>query len=281
MKMKNLPLIALMFTFVTTLFAQGETVRKRHNYQFEKGSSLTLEVEIDAAEVTFAANDRETELSVYLAYEEDRFEYDIDYDEKDHAIFISFDKTHWMDDDDFDGDVEIEIMLPAAVIVDLDCRVKAGEVNMDLGDLSLQRFELKTWAGEVEVDFHESNRIPMRWLGINTKVGETRLIKLGNARFQRAEINSGIGQLNVDFTGIDEESSADIDLDIGATEIYIPDNIGVKLNVNEFLFLSQVDVPRRLNKKGKYYYSDNYDQAKTSVLLKIKPGIGELRIAYH
>lgn len=87
--------------------------------------------------------------------------------------------------------------------------------------------------------------------------------------------------MDVDFSGLTEDATADVDLDIGATDIFIPDNIGVKLSVHKFLFLSQVDIPHSLRKKGSYYISENYQDDEKSVVLKVKPGIGDLRISYH
>lgn len=263
------------------LSAQGDVVRKRHNYEFSAQDYLIFEIEIDAAEVKISPNTHETELSVFLKFNDESFDYDIDFDEHDNNISLSFEKKQWIDDHDGQLRAEIEILLPPSVVVDLDCRIKAGEVDMQLGDLSLKRLALKTWAGDVRVDFQQPNRIAMRSLLLNTKIGETRLKNLGNARFRHAEINNGIGQLEIDFTGLAEGASADVDLDIGATEIFIPDEVGVKLSVHKFLFLSQVDIPHKLRKKGKYYISDNYHRDDKSVILKVKPGIGDLRISYH
>ncbi|KAA3653235.1 MAG: hypothetical protein DWQ10_18600 [Calditrichaeota bacterium] len=282
MKMRRIALF-LPFLLVSSslLMGQEEIIRKRHNYEFTPGENLELELEIDAAEVTLSPNPHESELSVYLEFSETAFDYDIDFDEHNHNISVNFEKKHWMNDDDGEYKTEIEVLLPRTVLLDLDCRIKAGEIDMELGDLSLKRFALRTWAGEVMISFDQANRVSMRSLSLNTKVGETRLKKLGNARFRHAEINNGIGQLDVDFSGLVEEATADVDLDIGATDIFIPEEVGVKLSVHKFLFLSQVNIPHQLRKRGSYYVSDNYQDDEKSVLLKVKPGIGDLRISYH
>ncbi len=85
------------------------------------------------------------------------------------------------------------------VEIDLEARIKAGAIEIDLGGLSLVGLDLITWAGEVQVEFSEPNWTEMDFLKINTKVGETEIVRLGNARFKEAEINGGIGKMRVDF----------------------------------------------------------------------------------
>lgn len=41
----------------------------------------------------------------------------------------------------------------------------------------------------------------MNSLDVNVKVGETQLRNLGNAHFRSADIDNGIGSLDVDFSG--------------------------------------------------------------------------------
>jgi len=122
--------------------------------------------------------------------------------------------------------------------------------------------------------------LSMSVLKINTKVGETEIIRLGNARFKEAEINGGIGEMRVDFRGkILNEALADVDLDIGEATIYLPDDdVGVKLSVSKFLFLSDVEISRNFRKSGRHYYSRNYDDAKNALTLRVSPGLGELNI---
>lgn len=146
------------------LLAQDEIIRKRHNYEFASDEKLEVELDIDAAEVKLMPNPHESELSIYLEFNDAAFDYHIDFDEYDNRISLTFEKEHWMKDDSDNYKTEIEILLPRTVIVDLDCRIKAGEVNMELGDLSLTRFALKTWAGDVKISFDEANRISMRSL---------------------------------------------------------------------------------------------------------------------
>ena len=259
--------------------AGGDEIKYRREFEIIPGKDLKIEIDVDAATVEIAPNERTREVSISLYYTEDAFDYDIDFNERSHRLFIAFEKKDWMKSEKGHLKAELRILLPSESTLDVVARIKAGEVEMDLGGLSIRRFVNKIWAGEVNIDFDQPNRVPMSWLEINTKVGETVLRRLGNARFRFAEINSGVGELNIDFSGdMHPDASAEIDLDIGETSIYLPEDLGVKMNVRKFLFLSQVDVPFGFEKMGKYYVSENFDTATKKLDLKIKTGIGQLNI---
>ena len=174
---------------------------------------------------------------------------------------------------------EAIVSLPTEVAIDFFAKIKAGEIDFELGGLKIVDFTLHNWAGEVQVSFDEPNRAEMEVLEVDAKVGEVTLSKLGNAHFKEAEINGGIGELQVDFTGDKlRRSTARVDLDIGETTVVLPRDLGVKMAISKFLFLSQVSVPSGFYRSGRYYYSDNYEQAPEGLFLKITSGIGELRM---
>jgi len=241
---------------------------------------LQVNIDIDAAEVRISKSSQSKEVKLSIYFTEDEFKIYEDYDRKRSRLDIEFDKKGWMNSNNKDLEAKFVLELPSDVEIDLEARIKAGEIEIDLGGLSLVGLDLTTWAGEVQVEFSEPNQREMDYLKINTKVGETEIIRLGNARFKEAEINGGIGEMRVDFRGqILDEALADVDLDIGQTTIYLPDDdVGVKLSVSKFLFLSDVEIPRNFRKSGRHYYSRNYDDAKNALTLRVSPGLGELNI---
>jgi predicted membrane protein len=168
------------------------------------------------------------------------------------------------------------------VEIELSSKIKAGEINFELGDLKLKDFQLRNFAGEVEVDFSKPNPIEMELLDINVKVGETTLRRLGNARFRSAKINGGIGELSIDFAGEGLKSArAEIDLDIGETSIYLPHDLGVRFDSSTFGFLTQSSIDYEFIKKGRFYYSEKYESASKTMDFSISSGIGELRVIYR
>jgi len=271
----------LLLGYSNTLLAQRYgTERFKQKYEINSDKVLQVNIDIDAAEVRISKSSQSKEVKLSIYFTEDEFKIYEDYDRKRSRLDIEFDKKGWMNSNNKDLEAKFVLELPSDVEIDLEARIKAGEIEIDLGGLSLVGLDLTTWAGEVQVEFSEPNQREMDYLKINTKVGETEIIRLGNARFKEAEINGGIGEMRVDFRGqILDEALADVDLDIGETTIYLPDDdVGVKLSVSKFLFLSDVEIPRNFRKSGRHYYSRNYDDAKNALTLRVSPGLGELNI---
>jgi len=270
----------LLFLFSHSLLAQRkDTERFRERYKIPSGKVLHVKVDIDAAEVKIFKSSRDDEAWVTIYYQEGEFRVDVDFDEERPLLDIKFDKKGWLDSDNDDLEANAVIELPTGAEIDLETKIKAGKIDFDLGGLALVNFELTTWAGEVLVDFSEPNKSEMDYLEINTKIGETEVIKLGNARFRDAEINGGIGEMKVDFRGeLLHKAYAMVDLDIGETQLVVPEDVGVKLSVSKFLFMSNINLPYRFEKSGRYYYSKNYRKAYNELILKVSPGLGELRI---
>lgn len=253
------------------------TVRFERTYSVERLQSLRVVVRIDAGEVRFEAS-ATGEARVTAIYTEDAFAAYSDFDADEGEWRVDLEKKSWVKDSK-NNESRLILELPTGVAVSLEADIKAGEVDLDFGGLSTEGLDLTTWAGEVRVDFSEANRVPMHELQINTKIGETRIHNLGNARFREATINGGIGEMTIDFRGeMLEKAEADIDLDVGETTLYLPREAGVKLAVSKFLFLSSVEVPRGYERHGRYYYSDNFDHARYSLSLRVSPGVGELQI---
>ncbi|MCG8605402.1 cell wall-active antibiotics response protein [bacterium] len=255
----------------------------QESYRVPRGKALQVIIGSDAAEVEIKTNSKSREARVTIYYVDDEFKVKVrdDFSRKHPVLRIAFDRKGWMKSGNHDLHAEAIIELPPAVEIDLEAKIKAGEVNMDFGGLSLANLDLTTWAGAVNLDFSEANKTEMDFLRINTKIGETDIFRIGNARFRDAEINGGIGEMKVDFSGaFHGQATAEVDLDIGETTIYLQEDVGVKLAISKFLFFSETMLPTRFSKDGKYYYSDNYDQANVALALKVSPGLGGFRIDY-
>ncbi len=261
-------------------FSQPTTARFQEAYSLDSGEIYSVNLEIDAGDVVvLPAEGRE--LSVAISYTKDEFRVHSDFDKKRRRVELEFEKNDWVGDhDNVVG--EVRIKLPTDARLEFSANVKAGEIDIDLGGLSLQSVDLKTWAGSVKVDFSEPNQVEMHDLEINTKVGETELTHLGNARFREASINGGIGEMHADFRGaLLNDSRADVDLDIGETEIIVSESVGVSLRVSKFLFLTDFDPPRGFRKSGRYYYSSNYDEATKNLSMRVSPGLGHFQFEHH
>jgi len=260
----------------TSVFAHNEEHVEK-TFRFRRDKTLQVRLDVDAGEVQVIKGSTESEGKVLIDYDEDQFEAEVRFDEDLPLLRVKLSKRRWFRGGDGAADVTVE--LPTEVPIEFDGRVKAGEVQMRVGGLMLRAFSLSVWAGETTVRFEEPNKTEMDFLQIHPKVGEARLISLGNARFREADINAGVGELTADFGGeVEPRGRVEVDLDIGATHIILPRDTAVKFSISKCLFLSEVQVPHAFRKSGRYYYSPNYEEPSEALVLRIHPGMGELAI---
>ena len=275
--------VIVLLAFMNTVIGQEEQVVIDDRYRV-RADVLEVDLNVDGGEVRLSRNDDAETVEVYLEYSRDKCRGDVRFFEEESRLEIEIDLNNLKFWDKKAGEKNVvhaivDVKLPYGPEIDLHVGVKAGEIDMSLGDLAMKRFELSNWAGEVRVDFDAPNRISMETFDVNHRVGECKLSNIGNARFEQADINGGIGELTIDFRGQGvERCMARIDLDIGETRIIIPEEIGTKLKVSKFLFLSNIEYPDWFEKEGRYYYSRNYRQDDRSLYLMISAGIGELGI---
>lgn len=256
-----------------------ELEKVQSNFKVRTDRDFHFRLEVDAGEVRVSRGSSEDQLTVHLVYTKKQFRHALRFNEQENRLEVRFDKDGWFSHDGDGMTAELEIELPRDATMHADCRIKAGEVEMQLGGLRLADFMMQVMAGEVNVDFDEPNRMEMAKLELNTRIGESNFRRLGNARFRDADINGGIGEMTIDFSGaVLPAARAEVDLDIGETVIVLPQATGAKLAVSKFLFLSHIEMPFDFRKDGRYYYNDNYGKAGQDFELRVNSGIGELRI---
>ena len=237
---------------------------------------------IDAGEIYVHKNEQPDRIFISVQYDDRSDEVDIDFNERKNELYLSIDRDKWFKSWDDHRAPKLEVLLPFDVEIELRNKIKAGEINFELGSLKLKDFQLRNFAGEVEVDFLTPNQVDMDFMDINVKVGATTLRRLSNARFRNAKINGGIGELSIDFSGDGLNSCrAEIDLDIGETSIYLPRDLGVRFDSSTFGFLTQSSIDYEFIKKGRFYYNENYKSAAQTMDFSISSGIGELRVIYR
>jgi hypothetical protein len=278
-------LVFLILPPVMLLAQRGSYEKAEESFQASPDEPLEVNLEIDAGEVVVERGPDAHTGHVIIRYTEGEFRERIDFNENKNKLRVELDKRSWYRgkrsrnrrDDDW---AEVYLELPSGVDILFDSKIKAGEIEMDMGGLRLREFYLNNLAGELEIRFDEPNPIEMDVMEIDAKVGELRLVGLGNARFKKADINSGIGEIDIDFTGeMVPDAMARVDLDIGEATILLPRDRGVRMQIGGGLsFLSSKNIDRTFYKRGRNYYSDDYEDNPTKFSIRITPGLGELNV---
>ncbi len=282
--MKFLVLLSLLG--LTTL-SSGPSIAAKFqkidkSYAVNPQKTLTIVMEIDAGQVKISCHDEPSQVHVSTEYDDRYDQVEISHHERTNEFSLFMDRDNWLKSMVDDRTPNLMLSLPTDVVMVLDSKIKAGEIKFELGGLKLRDFKLHNYAGEVEIDFDTPNLIEMEFLDIDVSIGETTLRRLGNARFHRARINGGIGELSVDFSGEGSSNArADIDLDIGETTIYLPRGLGVRFDHTTLGFLTEANIDFDFDKKGHHYYSPGYESAAKTLDCSISAGIGELRVIYR
>lgn len=153
--------------------------------------------------------------------------------------------------------------------------VGAGRTRLDLGGLALTELEFATGAGDVRVGFARENRVPMEVLSV--KSGATGLLaeNLGNARFERMEFFSVVGDVTLDFSGAWRASAeADIKMGLGELVVRVPIEIGVRVNRSGLASVTAEGFRR----VGDAYVSPNWESARVRFEIRLATGLGDITI---
>ncbi len=171
---------------------------------------------------------------------------------------------------------EMEVELGLGVPMDLVLEFGAVRANLDLGGLHLEDLELSTGASESTVEFSRPTEGRIRTAEFNVGAADFSAENLGNLRTDRLEVSAGVGEVTLDFGGDwTDDMRVDVSMGLGALEIYVPGDVGVRVDKDSFLTSLEADW---LQKDGGVYYSDNWDRADHRLTVNIDAAFGSIRV---
>lgn len=174
---------------------------------------------------------------------------------------------------------ELNLQLSPALPIDLDAKLGVVKGSLDLGGLNLNRLNLELGVSQVQIAFEQPNPNWLRSCSIQGGVGKLRIVKLGNAHFRHFSFEGGVGAYSIDLSGdIRGEATADIQMGLGKLRIYLPRDVGTRVEV-EKSFLSSFSIDE-CYKKGKYYYNDNWSKTDNSLDVRIETGLGKIEVIW-
>ncbi len=120
-----------------------------------------------------------------------------------------------------------------------------------------------------------NNKIPLHFdIELGAGVSEIALSDLNLKHFHMV---TGVGKTEVDLRGKWKQST-DIYLDggIGLTQVYLPDNVGVKLEVTKGI--GSAEIKNLKKKKSSVYVNEAYETSDIIVKIYLKTGIGKIEV---
>jgi len=133
----------------------------------------------------------------------------------------------------------------------LDIKIGAG-----IGNINLEDFDLK------ELEFHMA-------------AGEMNL-NLRNTSISDLEFGALAGEATIDLSGeYQNDLHAEINGGVGNLVVYVPENIGVKLEIRGLL--GDIDTPG-FKKRKRIYTNEAYNETEHNLYIQIRGGIGDVTV---
>jgi hypothetical protein len=112
-------------------------------------------------------------------------------------------------------------------------------------------------------------------VAVNCGAGQARL-NLGDLQLRSVNMNIGAGQVEMDLRGHPRRDyDVSISGGIGQATVYLPQGVGIWAEAHGGI--GHIDI-EGLRKTGDHWENDLYDNGKVNLRLKVKGGIGEIRI---
>lgn len=173
---------------------------------------------------------------------------------------------------------EMELMLSRDVVMDLEMDFGAVKADIDLGGLRLTRLEIATGASQTRLDISEPNSEEMSRASLDVGVAEFTVLHLGNLNARVIEVDAGIGDITLDFTGEwQRDARVSVDMGLGSLELRFPRGLGVRLEKDTFLTSFDSE---GLVKRGDVYYSLDYEEAEHKITVDVDAAFGSIRIVW-
>ena len=176
------------------------------------------------------------------------------------------------------GAGEMELALSRDVAMDLNLDFGAVQADIDLGGIHLTRLEINTGASQTQIDISEPNPETMSRASMDVGAAEFTVRNLGNLNTEVIEIDAGIGEIDLDFTG-DWRQNARVSVDMGLGSLVLRFPRGLGLRLVKDTFLTSLD-SEGLVKRGDAYYSLDYDDAEYQITVDVDAAFGSIRVAW-
>ncbi len=245
--------------------------------QVEDERSLDVEVRYGAGRFILALAEAGTLYRMQIRYDEDAFEPVAEYRGSTLVLgTATVGRRIRLGQDEAGG--EMELGLTHEIPVDLTLELGAVKAEIDLGGLRLTGLDIETGASQTRLEVSEPNEEAMTEASFEVGAAEFTARRLGNLNAARIEVDAGVGDIELDFTGEwQRDARVTVDMGLGALTLLFPRGLGVRLSQDTFL--TSLD-SEGLVKRGDAYYSLDYDEAEYQVTVDVDAAFGSIRVVW-
>ncbi len=170
----------------------------------------------------------------------------------------------------------LELGITDAIPVSISVELGAAEALLDLGGIRLSGLKLETGASDTKIRFGKKNSEAIDRCVIRAGAATIEIESLGNSGCRHIEVEGGIGAITLDFSGDwDYNATAEIKVGLGAVEVRVPSELGVRIERKTFLM--SLDAPD-FWKGDDAWVSRNWSEASTRLELNLSGALGTINI---
>lgn len=168
---------------------------------------------------------------------------------------------------------EWDLTLSPRIPMSLKLKVGAAKGQLDLGGLALTEFSLETGASDMLVYWDTPNAVPMDRLRLRAGAANMEMRGIGYARPRDVQVEGGVGNLILDFTGPWADSArVKVTAGLGSLTLRFPRDVGVRIEVEGGLSNITTTGDWRLSEG--VYLNEAYGQAGATLEVTITAGVG-------
>lgn len=238
-----------------------------------KEEALRVAVKYGAGEMAIEPGDRELLYQLSLRYDADVFRPIHEF--RNGALTVGVEgggKTNVRNGG------RLRLVLGTAVPIDLDLSFGAAAAEMELGGMRIRRATIQTGASDTNLSFSRPNADRMESLKVEAGAAAVRARGLGNANVERITVSGGVGDVDLDFSGVWRgDTDVKVDLGLGSLTLRVPRGVGVRVDRSTFLVGFDSE---GLVKRGKSYYSPNWEEAEHLLTVEVNGAFGAINIRW-
>jgi hypothetical protein len=259
--------------------AHGQTWRNVSSARQRAGEkSLNVHLEYGAGRLQVQPATGDLLYRFEMRYDQDQFRPVAEYDRASGSLRLGMDGRDHHNGSSHGRGGNATVGLNPNVPVDLDLQFGAGEADIDLGGLSLQRMKLSTGASDTRVTFASPNRIAADEVRMEAGAAQLSVTGLGNTHAARFTLEGGVGDATLDFGGAwTRDATARLQMGMGSLTLRFPRGLGVRITKDSFL--ASFDHPGMV-KRGDAWYSTNWDHATRRVTVDIDAALGSIDVQW-
>ncbi|RMG65232.1 MAG: hypothetical protein D6715_08720 [Calditrichaeota bacterium] len=158
-------------------------------------------------------------------------------------------------------------------------RLGAVKGFLELGGLRLQSVSMEVGVSQCLVNFAQPNPETLSLFNVEAGVGKLEMLNLANAGFQHLVFKGGMGSYVLDFGGeLVRSGEVDIEVGMGSLTLYLPEEVGVRVEVDKNLFTAlNID---DVYKKGNVYYNNHWGKTSQQLDVHLEAGFGKIDIIW-